>query len=42
MEELNAPAETQETLERALFEVKRVIAGQDTMPERVLVSSTTP
>ncbi len=37
MEELNAPAETQETLERALFEVKRVIAGQDTMLERVLV-----
>jgi MoxR-like ATPase len=37
MEELNAPAETQETLERALFEIKRVIAGQDTMLERVLV-----
>jgi MoxR-like ATPase len=37
MEELNAPAQTQETLERALFEIKRVIAGQDTMLERVLV-----
>src|SRR5215204_1331444 len=37
MEELNAPAQTQDTLERALFEIKRVIAGQDTMLERVLV-----
>jgi MoxR-like ATPase len=37
MEELNAPAQTQDALERALFEIKRVIAGQDTMLERVLV-----
>ena len=37
MEELNAPAQTQDTLERALFEIKRVIAGQDRMLERVLV-----
>jgi MoxR-like ATPase len=37
MEELNAPAQTQDTLERAVFEIKRVIAGQDTMLERVLV-----
>jgi MoxR-like ATPase len=37
MEELIAPAQTQDTLERALFEIKRVIAGQDTMLERVLV-----
>ena len=37
MEELNAPAQSQDTLERALFEIKRVIAGQDTMLERVLV-----
>jgi MoxR-like ATPase len=31
------PAARQDSLERALFEIKRVIAGQDTMLERVLV-----
>ena len=33
---LNAPA-ARETVERALFEIRRVIAGQDRMLERVLV-----
>ncbi len=37
MEEPHAPAQSQDDLERALFEIKRVIAGQDTMLERVLV-----
>ncbi len=37
MEEPLAPAQSQDDLERALFEIKRVIAGQDTMLERVLV-----
>ncbi len=37
MEESHAPAPSQDDLERALFEIKRVIAGQDTMLERVLV-----
>jgi MoxR-like ATPase len=32
-----APAEAKERLEQALFEIRRVIAGQDTMLERVLV-----
>ncbi len=32
-----APAAAKEQLERALFEIRRVIAGQDTMLERVLV-----
>src|SRR5438874_12276779 len=32
-----SPAEAQERLEQALFEIKRVIAGQDAMLERVLV-----
>src|SRR3712207_791573 len=31
------PAEVQERLETALFEIRRVIAGQDAMLERVLV-----
>jgi MoxR-like ATPase len=31
------PAEAQERLEQALFEVRRIIAGQDAMLERVLV-----
>ena len=31
------PAEAKEALERALFEIRRVIAGQDLMLERVLV-----
>ena len=31
------PRRPQDALERALFEIKRVIAGQDTMLERVLV-----
>jgi MoxR-like ATPase len=31
------PAEAQERLEQALFEIRRVIAGQDAMLERVLV-----
>ena len=31
------PAEARERLERALFEIRRVIAGQDAMLERVLV-----
>jgi MoxR-like ATPase len=34
---LSAPGETQERLEQALFEIRRVIAGQDAMLERVLV-----
>jgi MoxR-like ATPase len=33
----SAELERRESLERALFEIKRVIAGQDTMLERVLV-----
>ncbi len=37
MEEPHAPAQSKDELERALFEIKRVIAGQDTMLERVLV-----
>jgi MoxR-like ATPase len=38
MHELSHPAEApQDRLEQALFEIKRVIAGQDTMLERVLV-----
>jgi MoxR-like ATPase len=32
-----SPAEAQERLEQALFEIRRVIAGQDEMLERVLV-----
>ncbi|MFL5969328.1 MAG: AAA family ATPase [Gaiellaceae bacterium] len=32
-----SPAEAQERLEQALFEIRRVIAGQDDMLERVLV-----
>jgi MoxR-like ATPase len=32
-----SPAEARERLERALFEIRRVIAGQDAMLERVLV-----
>jgi MoxR-like ATPase len=32
-----SPAEAKERLEQALFEIRRVIAGQDTMLERVLV-----
>ncbi|MFN2467924.1 MAG: AAA family ATPase [Gaiellaceae bacterium] len=32
-----APAEAKEQLERALFEIRKVIAGQDLMLERVLV-----
>src|SRR4026207_1455938 len=32
-----APAEAQDELERALFEIRRIIAGQDAMLERVLV-----
>src|SRR5438309_3816391 len=32
-----SPAEAQERLEQALFEIRRVIAGQDAMLERVLV-----
>jgi MoxR-like ATPase len=32
-----APVEARERLERALFEIRRVIAGQDAMLERVLV-----
>jgi MoxR-like ATPase len=31
------PPDAEESLERALFEIKRVIAGQDTMLERLLV-----
>ena len=37
MSEPLASATPQDVLERALFEIKRVIAGQDTMLERVLV-----
>ena len=37
MSEPLAAATPQDALERALFEIKRVIAGQDTMLERVLV-----
>jgi len=33
----SVPAEAQERLEQALFEIRRVIAGQDAMLERVLV-----
>jgi MoxR-like ATPase len=36
-EELSAPEAPQDAFERALYEIKRVIAGQDTMLERVLV-----
>ena len=32
-----APAEARDRLEQALFEIRRVIAGQDSMLERVLV-----
>jgi len=32
-----SPAEAQERLEQALFEIRRIIAGQDAMLERVLV-----
>ena len=32
-----SPAEAQERLEQALFEIRRVIAGQDAMLERVVV-----
>src|SRR5512133_4082249 len=32
-----SPAEAKERLEQALFEIRRVIAGQDAMLERVLV-----
>jgi MoxR-like ATPase len=34
---MHSPAEAQERLEQALFEIRRVIAGQDAMLERVLV-----
>ena len=34
---LPTPAEAKERLEQALFEIRRVIAGQDAMLERVLV-----
>src|SRR4051812_4188465 len=34
---MSTPAEAQERLEQALFEIRRVIAGQDAMLERVLV-----
>src|SRR4051794_14163053 len=34
---MSAPNEAQERLEQALFEIRRVIAGQDAMLERVLV-----
>src|SRR5205809_7743089 len=34
---MSAPGEAQERLEQALFEIRRVIAGQDAMLERVLV-----
>ena len=37
MSEPVAPAEAKERLEQALFEIRRVIAGQDAMLERVLV-----
>ena len=32
-----SPPEAKEQLEQALFEIRRVIAGQDAMLERVLV-----
>jgi hypothetical protein len=32
-----SPAEAKDRLERALFEIRQVIAGQDDMLERVLV-----
>jgi MoxR-like ATPase len=35
--ETPSPAQAKEALERALFEIRRVIAGQDVMLERVLV-----
>jgi len=34
---MSSPVEAQERLEQALFEIRRVIAGQDAMLERVLV-----
>src|SRR5213595_4076720 len=34
---MSAPGEAQERLEQALYEIRRVIAGQDAMLERVLV-----
>src|SRR5881296_3304057 len=34
---MSTPAEAKERLEQALFEIRRVIAGQDAMLERVLV-----
>jgi hypothetical protein len=34
---MSTPTEAQERLEQALFEIRRVIAGQDAMLERVLV-----
>src|SRR5436189_3450711 len=34
---MSSPAEAQDRLEQALFEIRRVIAGQDAMLERVLV-----
>ncbi len=33
----SAPAEVKERLKQALYEIRRVIAGQDAMLERVLV-----
>jgi MoxR-like ATPase len=36
-QQLSTPVEAQERLEQALFEIRRVIAGQDAMLERVLV-----
>src|ERR1700704_7168364 len=36
------PAEVSERLEQALFEIRRVIAGQDQMLERVLVCLLAP
>ena len=37
-----SPAEAQERLEQALFEIRRVIAGQDAMLERVLALVCSP
>jgi MoxR-like ATPase len=36
-QQMSSPVEAQERLEQALFEIRRVIAGQDAMLERVLV-----
>ena len=36
-QQLSTPVGAQERLEQALFEIRRVIAGQDAMLERVLV-----